>query len=123
MTRYFAVPGSDPMQTHGFDPWQTALIATAQAAGWTEVTETWPPAAPSSPETLIATQAFIRRFTQAEQTALFTSQPAWAWQIAAAPVVDVTATDVVTALQAAVAAGTLTSARMTQVLTLQEASP
>lgn len=41
--RYFQNAGV----TYGYDPTQTALIAAAVADGWTEVTGSWPPAAPA----------------------------------------------------------------------------
>lgn len=44
--RYFQNGGT----TYGYDPTQTALIAAAVAAGWTEVTGAWPP--PPAPPTL-----------------------------------------------------------------------
>ena len=41
--RYFQNAGV----TYGYDATQTELIAAAVAAGWTEVTDSWPPAPPT----------------------------------------------------------------------------
>ena len=78
-----------------------------------------PPVAPTTIDSL----DFINRFTTAEQTALMAADPLWGVQIAAAGMITVTNPQLLTEMQAAVAAGALTKARMTQVLNLAVTSP
>ncbi len=73
--------------------------------------------------TTIAALDFIRRFTTSEQTTLMTSNPLWALQIAAAGTIDVTNATLIADMNAAVATGLLTQARMSQVLNLAVSSP
>lgn len=81
----------------------------------------WSP--PRDAENTIQALAFIERFTPAEQTTLMAANPLWGVQIAAAGIIDVTNAQLVTEMQAAVAQGALTQARMDQVRNLALASP
>lgn len=80
---------------------------------------------PSAPFVLTTIPAltFIDRFTAAEQAALMAANPVWAVEIAAAGTVTVTDKTLIADMTAAVTAGALTQARMSQVLNLAEASP
>jgi hypothetical protein len=100
------------------------ILALAQAMtvfggmapeGWT------PPPAP--PTTMITPLDFMRRFTTAEMQTLNAANPLWGMQVAAAGSIDVTDPVLLADIAAAVAAGALTQARMTQVLDLTKASP
>ncbi len=80
-------------------------------------------APPPKPVTTIGALAFIRRFTPAEQLALTAANPTWGIQIAAAGTITVTDKTLIADMTAAVTAGALTQARMTQVLDLAVVSP
>ena len=78
---------------------------------------------PVAVQTTTSPLAFIQRFTSAEQSALMAANPLWGVLIAAVPVIDTTNALLIADMQAAVTAGTLTQARMTQVLNLSVTSP
>ncbi len=82
----------------------------------------WAP--PAAPSTTISALAFVNRFTSAEQQANLL----WAMQLSAAAAstggqIDVTNAELLAGMSQRVAAGTLTQARMTQILNLSVASP
>lgn len=77
---------------------------------------------PLSPTTLPAL-AFLRRFTQVTQAAVFAANPLWALQIAAAGTIDVTDPTLLADIAAAVSAGLLTQAEADKALDLSQASP
>ena len=76
-----------------------------------------------SAPTTISALAFIQRFTAAEQTALMAANSTWGVMIAAAGTIDVTNALLIAQMQAAVTAGALTQARVTQILNLADSSP
>ena len=78
---------------------------------------------PPPPPTTISSYDFINRLTAAEQSAILTAKPLWPVQIAALGTVDVTNPTLIADFAAAVAAGLLTQARVTQILNLAVASP
>ena len=96
--------------------------ATALSAFNGMAPDGWSSPVPPAPTT-IASYEFILRFTPAEQSALMAANPLWGVLVAAAGTIDVTVPTFVAYLQAAVASGALTQARMTQVLNLAVASP
>lgn len=118
--KYFKDPSG---AVWGYDPAdQSALIQTAQGAGWVDISGSWPPAAPPpSAPTTISTWDFLHRFTASEQLAIQSACSAtpsvglYLTKGLAAGMVDLTSPDVPLWLNALVAAGAITQARATAV--------
>jgi hypothetical protein len=122
--RYFK-NGATPPKVFGYNPaTQETHIAAAVAAGWTDVSASWPPApaAPSAP-TVISSSAFLDRFTDAEDIAIHTAAQTSAavasflTRLAVTKTIDLKNPKIEAAIKALVVANLLTAARETAILT------
>ena len=120
-----ALPGS----------WVDCTAVAGVAANWTYTdgifsAPTAPPTvpAPMLSASLIGPRAFLGRFTAAELSAIAAADPWWgtifnAGVLQNGGMVDVTDAELIADLNAAATAGTITSARVTQILNLSVSSP
>ena len=110
---------------YGYDPdTQEKLIAAAQAAGWTDITASWPPPEPPpAPPTVIPAAEFLTRWQASEEIALATAMAgnpailAGIIRSLARGTVDLTAAETTAWVAAVVTAGVLTPERATKILT------
>ena len=110
---------------YGYDPaMQEKLIAAAQAAGWTDITASWPPPEPPpAPPTVIPAAEFLTRWQASEEIALATAMAgnpailAGIIRSLARGTVDLTAAETTAWVAAVVTAGVLTPERATKILT------